>query len=98
MKKFEFVIEFQLPGGGKMKVNLEADSPDDALDELFKAIRAKTKIHAVDKPLTERNKRADDQESAEELIDTVFGKMRVNRKGKGSDIIDDLLNQFKNGK
>ncbi len=44
--KKEFVIEFNLLGK-QVRTTLYAKSKEDALEELFKSIRAKTKIHFV---------------------------------------------------
>lgn len=97
MKKFEFQIDFEF-FGKRIKTTVKGNTPDDALDELFAAIRKQTKIHAIDKPMSEHNKRAaqsptDDREE----FDTPFGKMKVKKDGSGKSIIDDLLNQMKNG-
>lgn len=52
--KKEFVIEFTLLGK-QVRTVLLAENKEDALEELFKAIRAKTKVHFVALPKNELN-------------------------------------------
>ena len=53
--RFQYTIEFTLPGGKPMRVTIEGNNPDDALNELFKSIRAKTVVHSVVKPDNDHN-------------------------------------------
>jgi len=48
--RHKYTIEFTLPGGKRMSAKIEGHDRDDAINELFKAIRAKTVIHRVEKP------------------------------------------------
>lgn len=57
--KFQYTIEFTLPGGKPLRVTIEGTDPEDAKNELFKSIRAKTKIHSVVKPDNDHNNIAD---------------------------------------
>lgn len=57
--KYQYEIEFTLPGGTTKKVTLEGTSPEDALNELFKVVRAKTTIHRLNKPKNDHNDIAD---------------------------------------
>ncbi|MFN0216599.1 MAG: hypothetical protein ACKVT2_20250 [Saprospiraceae bacterium] len=47
--KKEFVVEFTLLGK-QLRTTLHAENKEDALEELFKSIRAKTKVHFVAEP------------------------------------------------
>lgn len=71
--KYQYEIEFTLPGGTAKKVTLEGTSPEDALNELFKVVRAKTKIHRLDKPKNDHNDIAD---LGNELFDIFKGKKK----------------------
>lgn len=71
--KFQYVIEFTLPGGKKLKVDIEGTDPDDALNELFKVVRAKTVIHSTTKPDNDHNKVAG---MGNDLLDILTGKKK----------------------
>lgn len=53
--KFEYKVEFTLPGGKKMRTTVQANDHDEAINELFKAVRGKTIIHLVEKPNNDHN-------------------------------------------
>jgi hypothetical protein len=65
--KKEFVIEFTLLGK-HVRTTLYAENETDALEELFKSIRANTKIHFVTKPKNEFNEAMD---AGEDLLNTM---------------------------
>jgi len=71
--KFQYIIEFTLPGGKPLRVTIEGTDPDDAKNELFKSIRAKTKIHSVVKPDNDHNNIAD---LGNDLLDILGGNRR----------------------
>jgi hypothetical protein len=69
--KKEFVIEFTLLGK-QVRTTLFAENKDDALEELFKSIRAKTKIHFVTQPDNDVNE-------AIGLFEKTFKHMEANK-------------------
>lgn len=71
--KFQYVIEFTLPGGKPMRVTIEGTDPVNALDELFKSVRSKTIIHSHVKPDNDHNQIAG---LGNDLFDILKGKKR----------------------
>ena len=99
--KYQFRVEIELLGK-TYKADLEADTPDEAVEEMFKAMRKQVKIKDVTKPNTPHNIRATIENKVErsedhDIVDTPFGKMKIpKKKNGGTNIIDDLLNSMKN--